>query len=146
MPQVVQPGISHDYGRVAHLDSEPPQIIRTSRSGPLSPGNTHSPDAVSARQCSSFRPASASRACLGPVFASISADRSGLTSHQRMRRIFPSLPPGHHRGVHGTPDPAALFRGMRKYPSAVGGHHRPPHHRQRLPLRTDSFPSPLRRP
>ena len=63
--------------------------------GPLSlrPGNTHSPDAVSARPRSNYRAASPSRTCLGPVFASINASRSGWTSHQRKRRISPGLHP-----------------------------------------------------
>ena len=60
---------------------------------PLSPGNTHSPDAVSARLCSSSRATPPSRTCLGPVFASIRASRSGLTSHQRKQRISPGLHP-----------------------------------------------------
>ena len=31
MAQVMKPGIRHDSGRVARLDPEPPQIVRTQR-------------------------------------------------------------------------------------------------------------------
>jgi len=46
--------------------SEPPQVIRAQRPSPLRPGNTHSPDAVSARPASSSHAASCGRTCLGP--------------------------------------------------------------------------------
>ena len=35
MPQVMKPRIGHDSGRVARLDPEPPQVIRTQRPVPL---------------------------------------------------------------------------------------------------------------
>ena len=35
MPQVMKPRVRHDSGRVARLDPEPPQVIRTQRPIPL---------------------------------------------------------------------------------------------------------------
>ena len=106
MAQLMQPRVRHDPGGIAGRGPEVVEFVRAQRPVSLGARETLGPRTpLPARRFGSSCATLPSRTCLGLVLVSLRVKRSGLTSHQRRRRISPGLHPiskGRHTAATNT--------------------------------------------